>query len=74
MHFVSLSAHLTFGFGCNSLTELPEDAEFLEAITSALRALLQTMASKNISQVRGIKLKCSSRFTDLTGMLCCINR
>lgn len=33
-----------------SKTELPEDTEFLEAITSALRALLQTMASKNISQ------------------------
>uniref|UniRef100_A0A493THW6 HEAT repeat containing 3 n=1 Tax=Anas platyrhynchos platyrhynchos TaxID=8840 RepID=A0A493THW6_ANAPP len=33
-----------------SKTELPEDADFLEAITSALRALLQTMASKNISQ------------------------
>ncbi|KAM4637890.1 HEAT repeat-containing protein 3 isoform 2-T2 [Amazona ochrocephala] len=31
-------------------TELPTDTEFLEAITSALRALLQTMASKNISQ------------------------
>ncbi|XP_062460907.1 HEAT repeat-containing protein 3 isoform X1 [Pezoporus occidentalis] len=30
--------------------ELPTDTEFLEAITSALRALLQTMASKNISQ------------------------
>lgn len=30
--------------------ELPSDTEFLEAITSALRALLQTMASKNISQ------------------------
>ncbi|KFQ20486.1 HEAT repeat-containing protein 3, partial [Mesitornis unicolor] len=33
-----------------SKTELPTDTEFLEAITSALRALLQTMASKNISQ------------------------
>ncbi|NXA06565.1 HEAT3 protein, partial [Sapayoa aenigma] len=33
-----------------SKTELPRDTEFLEAITSALRALLQTMASKNISQ------------------------
>ncbi|NXW00925.1 HEAT3 protein, partial [Fregetta grallaria] len=33
-----------------SRTELPTDTEFLEAITSALRALLQTMASKNISQ------------------------
>ncbi|XP_015728996.1 HEAT repeat-containing protein 3 [Coturnix japonica] len=33
-----------------SKKELPEDMEFLEAITSALRALLQTMASKNISQ------------------------
>ncbi|KAM9508543.1 HEAT repeat-containing protein 3 isoform 3-T3 [Guaruba guarouba] len=30
--------------------ELPTDTEFLEAVTSALRALLQTMASKNISQ------------------------
>ncbi|KAJ7419498.1 HEAT repeat-containing protein 3 isoform X1 [Willisornis vidua] len=30
--------------------EFPTDTEFLEAITSALRALLQTMASKNISQ------------------------
>ncbi|XP_009883373.1 PREDICTED: HEAT repeat-containing protein 3 [Charadrius vociferus] len=33
-----------------SKMELPTDIEFLEAITSALRALLQTMASKNISQ------------------------
>ncbi|NXU15164.1 HEAT3 protein, partial [Pardalotus punctatus] len=33
-----------------SKTELPTDTEFLEAVTSALRALLQTMASKNISQ------------------------
>ncbi|NXW27206.1 HEAT3 protein, partial [Phaetusa simplex] len=33
-----------------SKMELPTDTEFLEAITSALRALLQTMASKNISQ------------------------
>ncbi|NXD76057.1 HEAT3 protein, partial [Halcyon senegalensis] len=33
-----------------SKPELPTDTEFLEAITSALRALLQTMASKNISQ------------------------
>ncbi|KGL76391.1 HEAT repeat-containing protein 3, partial [Tinamus guttatus] len=33
-----------------SKTEFPKDTEFLEAITSALRALLQTMASKNISQ------------------------
>ncbi|NXG64723.1 HEAT3 protein, partial [Hemiprocne comata] len=33
-----------------SKPELPKDTEFLEAITSALRALLQTMASKNISQ------------------------
>ncbi|KFO71421.1 HEAT repeat-containing protein 3, partial [Cuculus canorus] len=33
-----------------SKTEFPSDTEFLEAITSALRALLQTMASKNISQ------------------------
>ncbi|XP_069724745.1 HEAT repeat-containing protein 3 [Phaenicophaeus curvirostris] len=33
-----------------SKTEFPTDAEFLEAVTSALRALLQTMASKNISQ------------------------
>ncbi|NXF30989.1 HEAT3 protein, partial [Nyctibius bracteatus] len=33
-----------------STTELPKDTEFLEAISSALRALLQTMASKNISQ------------------------
>ncbi|XP_030313508.1 HEAT repeat-containing protein 3 isoform X1 [Calypte anna] len=38
-------SHLLF-----SKTELPTDTEFLEAITSALRALLQTMASKNISQ------------------------
>ncbi|KAM8983041.1 HEAT repeat-containing protein 3 isoform 2-T2 [Ara ararauna] len=30
--------------------ELPTDTEFLEAVTSALRAVLQTMASKNISQ------------------------
>ncbi|XP_062355765.1 HEAT repeat-containing protein 3 [Cinclus cinclus] len=33
-----------------SKTELPTDTDFLEAVTSALRALLQTMASKNISQ------------------------
>uniref|UniRef100_H0ZE50 HEAT repeat containing 3 n=1 Tax=Taeniopygia guttata TaxID=59729 RepID=H0ZE50_TAEGU len=33
-----------------SKTELPTDTEFLEAVTSALRALLQTMASKNIPQ------------------------
>uniref|UniRef100_A0A8C3P0A0 HEAT repeat containing 3 n=1 Tax=Cyanoderma ruficeps TaxID=181631 RepID=A0A8C3P0A0_9PASS len=33
-----------------SKSELPTDTEFLEAVTSALRALLQTMASKNISQ------------------------
>ncbi|KAM9289365.1 HEAT repeat-containing protein 3 isoform 4-T4 [Morus bassanus] len=33
-----------------SKMELPTDTEFLEAVTSALRALLQTMASKNISQ------------------------
>ncbi|XP_025892256.1 HEAT repeat-containing protein 3 [Nothoprocta perdicaria] len=33
-----------------SKMEFPKDTEFLEAITSALRALLQTMASKNISQ------------------------
>ncbi|NWI98274.1 HEAT3 protein, partial [Crypturellus undulatus] len=33
-----------------SKSEFPQDPEFLEAITSALRALLQTMASKNISQ------------------------
>ncbi|NXF87240.1 HEAT3 protein, partial [Eubucco bourcierii] len=33
-----------------SKMEFPTDTEFLEAITSALRALLQTMASKNISQ------------------------
>ncbi|NXN96167.1 HEAT3 protein, partial [Rhinopomastus cyanomelas] len=33
-----------------SKAELPTDTEFLESITSALRALLQTMASKNISQ------------------------
>jgi hypothetical protein len=30
--------------------------DFLEAISSALRALLQTMASKNIPQVRCYKL------------------
>ncbi|XP_064016414.1 HEAT repeat-containing protein 3 isoform X2 [Pogoniulus pusillus] len=36
-----------------SKMELPTDTEFLEAITSALRALLQTMASKNISQMIG---------------------
>ncbi|XP_030137889.4 HEAT repeat-containing protein 3 isoform X1 [Taeniopygia guttata] len=33
-----------------SKRELPTDTEFLEAVTSALRALLQTMASKNIPQ------------------------
>ncbi|XP_067406843.1 HEAT repeat-containing protein 3 [Emydura macquarii macquarii] len=33
-----------------SQPEFPKHTEFLEAITSALRALLQTMASKNISQ------------------------
>ncbi|XP_027502586.1 HEAT repeat-containing protein 3 isoform X3 [Corapipo altera] len=38
-------SHLIF-----SKTELLADTEFLEAVTSALRALLQTMASKNISQ------------------------
>uniref|UniRef100_A0A7M4E6Q6 HEAT repeat containing 3 n=1 Tax=Crocodylus porosus TaxID=8502 RepID=A0A7M4E6Q6_CROPO len=44
----SLSEHLSqLVF---SQSEFPKDAEFLEAVTSALRALLQTMASKNISQ------------------------
>ncbi|KAM7146505.1 HEAT repeat-containing protein 3 [Macrochelys suwanniensis] len=33
-----------------SQPEFPTHTEFLEAITSAMRALLQTMASKNISQ------------------------
>uniref|UniRef100_A0A7M4FT07 HEAT repeat containing 3 n=1 Tax=Crocodylus porosus TaxID=8502 RepID=A0A7M4FT07_CROPO len=40
----SLSEHLS------QLVFSQSDAEFLEAVTSALRALLQTMASKNISQ------------------------
>ncbi|KAJ0056251.1 hypothetical protein NL108_004534, partial [Boleophthalmus pectinirostris] len=31
-------------------SEMPNDAEFLEAVTSALRSLLQTIASKNIPQ------------------------
>lgn len=31
-------------------TEMPNDAEFLEAVTSALRSLLQMIASKNIPQ------------------------
>ncbi|XP_033845317.1 HEAT repeat-containing protein 3 [Periophthalmus magnuspinnatus] len=31
-------------------SEIPNDAEFLEAVTSALRSLLQTIASKNIPQ------------------------
>ncbi|XP_072321440.1 HEAT repeat-containing protein 3 [Eucyclogobius newberryi] len=31
-------------------SEMPTDAEFLEAVTSALRSLLQTIASKNIPQ------------------------
>uniref|UniRef100_A0A8C3P7W5 HEAT repeat containing 3 n=1 Tax=Chrysemys picta bellii TaxID=8478 RepID=A0A8C3P7W5_CHRPI len=33
-----------------SQPEFPTHTEFLEAVTSAMRALLQTMASKNISQ------------------------
>ncbi|XP_068006658.1 HEAT repeat-containing protein 3 isoform X1 [Melanerpes formicivorus] len=44
----SLAQHLSQLVFSNK--ELPTDTEFLEAITSALRALLQTMASKNISQ------------------------
>ncbi|KAK7913501.1 hypothetical protein WMY93_013712 [Mugilogobius chulae] len=31
-------------------SEMPKDAEFLEAITSAIRSVLQTIASKNIPQ------------------------
>ena len=31
--------------------EIPKEEEFLEAITSAMRSLLQTIASKNIPQV-----------------------
>ncbi|XP_025069398.1 HEAT repeat-containing protein 3 isoform X2 [Alligator sinensis] len=44
----SLSQHLSHLVFSQSV--FPKDAEFLEAVTSALRALLQTMASKNISQ------------------------
>lgn len=34
-----------------SVSDLAEHADFLEAISGALRALLQTMAAKNIAQV-----------------------
>ncbi|CAG5852310.1 unnamed protein product [Menidia menidia] len=33
-----------------STAEMPKDEEFLEAVISAMRSLLQTMASKNMSQ------------------------
>lgn len=35
--------------------EISEDAEFLEAVISALRSLLQMIASKNIPQVRTLR-------------------
>jgi len=36
----------------NSFLEVLKDEEFLEAVTSALRSLLQIMATKNIPQVK----------------------
>lgn len=33
------------------LSEIPKDEEFLEAVISAMRSLLQMIASKNIPQV-----------------------
>lgn len=33
-------------------SEIPKDEEFLEAVISAMRSLLQMIASKNISQVQ----------------------
>lgn len=33
------------------LSEIPKDEEFLEAVISAMRSLLQIIASKNIPQV-----------------------
>lgn len=35
-------------------SEIPKDEEFLEAVISAMRSLLQMIASKNISQVKNI--------------------
>lgn len=34
------------------LSEIPKDEEFLEAVISAMRSLLQMIASKNIPQVQ----------------------
>lgn len=34
------------------VSEIPKDEEFLEAVISAMRSLLQMIASKNISQVQ----------------------
>ncbi|NXY84239.1 HEAT3 protein, partial [Alcedo cyanopectus] len=47
---VYFTLQFNFWLWVQFFAELPTDTEFLEAITSALRALLQTMASKNISQ------------------------
>lgn len=34
------------------LSEMPKDVEFFEAVISAMRSLLQMIASKNIAQVQ----------------------
>lgn len=51
MHFIFVFCGI---FLC--LLDFAKQADFLEAISSALRALLQTMAAKNIPQVRHCKV------------------
>lgn len=47
-------------FTSHFVSDLVQRADFLEALSSAWRALLQTMASKNISQVRHRQFLCET--------------
>lgn len=56
----------TFKLLSNFFLEIPKDEEFLEAVISAMRSLLQMIASKNIPQVQNISQLQPFRFAFLT--------
>lgn len=54
LYRVAILKHLLSTIYFLMFSEIPKDEEFLEAVISAMRSLLQMIASKNIPQVENI--------------------